>query len=312
MVNLYTMLNRFHANKGSILDLPYKTMRLVLVLVANIYGRIVYNPLYSRRRIRENPATNDRIIISLTSFPGRIKLVPYVIETLFAQNTKPDRIILYLATSQFPDREHGLPKSLQQQKRRGLEIVFCDDLRSHKKYYYAFRDFADEIVVTVDDDVFYPKNTLTSLYQAYLDDPRAVACNRGKRITVNKGKLEAYNTWPRVIESDTGLDIIPIGIGGVLYPPRVFDGEVLNKEVFMKYAFKADDIWLKVQAMRNQVSTVKTAFPYRHMIDVLGSQHFSLHKENVSEAQNDVQLEALIEYYGLRIQNVLVTKSNGI
>ena len=43
------------------------------------------------------------------------------------------------------------------QQKRGLTIRFCEDLKAHKKYYYAFKEYPDDIVITVDDDVIYPQ-----------------------------------------------------------------------------------------------------------------------------------------------------------
>lgn len=53
----------------------------------------------------------------------------------------------------------------------GLEIRFCDDLRSHKKYYFAMQEYPEDIVILFDDDMFYPKNTIKKLYELYKKFP---------------------------------------------------------------------------------------------------------------------------------------------
>ena len=51
-----------------------------------------------------------KIIVSLTTYPGRIDIVHKTIITLLQQTMKPDEVILWLAEEQFPDKK--LPKSL--------------------------------------------------------------------------------------------------------------------------------------------------------------------------------------------------------
>src|SRR5699024_12638905 len=65
---------------------------------------------------------------------------------LLRQTYPPDKIILWLAKEQFEGR-NTLPNNLLDLEKRGLEIVFCDeDLRSHKKYYYAIKKFSKDIL----------------------------------------------------------------------------------------------------------------------------------------------------------------------
>ena len=47
--------------------------------------------------------------------------------------------------------------------KKGLEIKYIKDLKSHKKYFYAFKEFYNEIFITFDEDIFYNKNTISSL-----------------------------------------------------------------------------------------------------------------------------------------------------
>mgnify|MGYP000808865909 FL=1 len=103
----------------------------------------------------------QKIIVSLTSFPKRIDTLWITVETLLRQSMKPDEIILWLAEEQFNGID-SLPKALLEQQKRGLTIRFCDDLRSHKKYYYTMQEYPRDIVILVDDDMFYPCLLYTS------------------------------------------------------------------------------------------------------------------------------------------------------
>ena len=105
-----------------------------------------------------------RLIISFTSYPARIKYVKNVLRALYAQTLQPDKILLWLAKEQFPNLEKDLPEELQDDLRQNkFELRWCDNLGTHKKYFYAMQEFPEDIIVTVDDDVEYDKDVLQTL-----------------------------------------------------------------------------------------------------------------------------------------------------
>ena len=122
--------------------------------------------------------SEPRIVVSLTSYPARIHSVYRVIDNILSQTRKPDRILLWLAESQFPEKERNLPGELMKETERGLEIRWCRDLRPHKKYLYAMKEFPEDILITVDDDLVYPDDMIDVLYQSYVKHPRAVSAMR--------------------------------------------------------------------------------------------------------------------------------------
>ena len=100
-------------------------------------------------------------VVSLTSFPPRIKHLWMVIDTLMRQTCRPAAINLVLCESEFPDRK--LPSKLQRYTACGLRIMWVEEnLKPHKKYYYSFlEELAGKkrCVITVDDDIFYPSDS---------------------------------------------------------------------------------------------------------------------------------------------------------
>lgn len=99
----------------------------------------------------------EEIIVSLTSFPGRIHLVHKTIQTILLQSVKPDLVELWLAKEQFPNYEKDLPNELTNLIQYGLKICWCSDYRSFKKLVPSLQEHPDAIIVTADDDVYYPQ-----------------------------------------------------------------------------------------------------------------------------------------------------------
>lgn len=241
-----------------------------------------------------------KIIVSLTSFNERM---PYITETLtpiFDQTQKPDKIILWLAQSQFPTKEKELPHSLLRLKSRGLEIRWCDDLKPHKKYYFTMLEYPDDIVITIDDDAIYDKTLIETLMACYKKNPNAVSAMRVHKILFDdQGLFRPYNEWLKEYPAElhrARMDLIATGVGGVLYPPKCLHAALFNKEDILQTCLFADDMWLKVMEVLQgtPVALAKEQRPFKY---ISGTQDFSLFKMNVDENMNDRQLQNICNIY---------------
>ncbi|MEL0654879.1 hypothetical protein V6257_07560 [Pseudoalteromonas issachenkonii] len=229
-------------------------------------------------------------IVSLTSYGSRIKTLHYTLYSLLNQTVKPTQIIVWLA--------HGeqLTKELQ-----ALEsvIVFkwCKDLRSYKKLIPSLNLQLNAPIITFDDDVIYPDDQVERLYKEHLAYPNVIVCHRAHRIVLNAGQLEAYTRWSFNVSDQLASNLlIPIGIGGVLYPVNCFVAEVTDTNLFMFLCPTADDIWFKFMALKKGYKTklVENPSPYEEYLHVVGCQEQTLWQHN--KIANDAQLAALISY----------------
>ena len=198
--------------------------------------------------------TNKReikIIASLTTFPQRIFSVEKTISTLLTQTLKPDEIILWLADSQFPNRE--LPKSLTDLQNYGLSIRWCDDIRSYKKIIPTLKEYANDIIITFDDDLYYVENTIESLYASYLKHPKDIHSHRCGKIKLNKDKISDISMSKLYFAEFITASMFnrQIGYGGVLYPPKSLHSDVLDVKKLSELVPTHDDIWLWVMAVLN-------------------------------------------------------------
>lgn len=243
--------------------------------------------------------TDKRLIVSLTSYPARIETVHLVLETIYAQTRKADEIILWLASEQFPGGVNKLPEKLQFLIGEGrLTLRWCDDLKPHKKYFYALQEFDKDIVVTIDDDVLYDEEMLDNLYQSYLRYPSAVSTIRAHLITISEEKVMPYQDWIQrrgVYYKGPSKWLMAIGVGGVLYPPGIFRNELFDKETIIKTCLWADDLWLKAMGLICDVPVV-IAQDYQELIHIPGTQQDALFRKNVHENQNDIQFKNIITW----------------
>lgn len=241
-------------------------------------------------------------IVSLTSFPGRINEVWMTVETLLRQSCKPDQIILWLSEVQFPEK--SVPDSLLDLKKRGLQIEFVkDDIRSHKKYFYAFKKFPDSAIITVDDDVYYPVDTLKYLADANNKNKDSIIANRAHKITFKSGQLQPYRQWHHNIKSsrESSYLYVPTGVGGVLYPPNSYHHDIFDVETFKQICFMADDLWLKVATLRNNTIVTTTPYYNKDLITVGKSQKIKLVSSNSMGGGNDVQFKNVLHHFKIDI-----------
>lgn len=247
-----------------------------------------------------------KIVVSMTSFPERISFVPRVIQTILSQTYRADTIVLWLAEEQFPGKESNLPASVISLINKGiLTVRWCDNLMAHKKYFYAFQEYEDSLVVTIDDDILYPNDMLRKLWESYLLYPNAVSAMRCHLVVVDeKGMVLPYKSW--IMETDAciyqpSMQLMATGGGGTLYPPKIFDDIFFDKDAIMECCPLADDLWLKAMQLVSDIPVV-LASNFLPLSYVPGSQEKTLHSQNVGNQQNDIQLTKISHWLDKRIR----------
>lgn len=189
----------------------------------------------------------EKVVVSLTSFPERINTVVKTIKTLLNQSMKPDEVILWLAPEQFPNKEAELPQELLDLRQYGLTIDWYKDIRSYKKIIPALKKFPNAVIITTDDDIYYAEDTVESLYKSYLAHRREVQAHRCDWVKVEKGKI----TWEKTMElfkdkhrGQASFHNRLTGYGAVLYPPGCFYKDVAEENLFREILPTHDDVWL--------------------------------------------------------------------
>ena len=240
------------------------------------------------------------VIISLTSFPARLNTIWQCIESLKRQSVTPEKIILYLSKEQVSQSE--LPSSLVNEEDDLFEIRMVDgDIRSHKKYYYAMKEYPDKIIVTTDDDVIYPPFMLSCLLEAHSQYPEDVIANYTHVIKHKNGVVAPYIEWYDLPVDQNKIEKkdnqIQVGIGGVLYPQKSLNSDALNMDIAREISFLADDLWLYAQTIVGGKRVVKSRLNKNTIIPITIKNDRTLTSENVLQNKNDIQFYKLREYY---------------
>lgn len=195
-----------------------------------------------------------QLIISLTSFPERIYDSHFTIYSLLNQSLKPDKVILWLAQNQFPNGESDIPYNILNLKKNGLSIEWCDDLKSYKKLIPSLKKYPNHIIITADDDLYYPEDWLKTLYEDYKKNPNCIISKRARVISVNSDNtLSNYENWSLSYEerAPSFLNFSTNGAGS-LFPPNSLHESIFDENTFKKLCPNGDDIWIWAMSVLNK------------------------------------------------------------
>ena len=198
------------------------------------------------KKIIEN--RQRKIIISFTSHPKRFNLLSTLLKSIKNQTFEIKNIYFFL--------------SEEEKKKYTLNfseinlIAVKENLRPHKKYYYAMRLFREYAIITIDDDIFYSPETFESLFNSYLEYPNVISGRRSHYITYRKnGEFKKYSEWKHQQQYITNPDfnIFLTGNGGILYPPDILS--INENDLSLIYeTLTTDDITLKYFSYRKGIS----------------------------------------------------------
>ncbi len=273
--------------------------------IFSIFG-IIIKSRYKNKNIEQRKVSeyglnteerSPKIIVSLTTFPKRIKTVHITIEQLLTQSVKPDKLILWLAEEQFPNKENDLPEDLLRLREFGLTIGWCKDLRSYKKLLPTLKEYPKDIIITYDDDIYYEKDSIKKLYEEYLKNPKNVYTHRGVSFYVENDTIKYYSRnqeyfdWKKCAEKTVYNKLT--GCGGVLYPPHSLHADILNEEKIKQVLPTQDDVWFWAMAVLNK-TPIRIVDGYScNLPTIEDTQNCGLCKINKTNSTGLTALEAM-------------------
>jgi hypothetical protein len=233
------------------------------------------------------------LLVSLTSYATRFPTLELTLRRILQQTIQPDETVLWVTSE---DRER-LPAGVLALQRSGLTIRETRDLRSYKKIIPALEHYPESFVITLDDDLAYPLDTIELLVIHYRS-PTEILCRRAHKITFDAtGKPLPYNQWQLETSNVSGPDLFPTGCAGTLYPPHTLASEVFEEPIFTMLAPLADDMWLFWMG-RLAGSAVRRVGPRYALQPWPGCHEQGLWVNHNANGGNDRVIAALTARYG--------------
>jgi len=263
---------------------------------------------------------NDRdrgfeITVSFTTHPKRVPSAARVADAMLRQTVKPDRVLLVLAPNEWASAEaRSLLESFKDRHAnllsRGLQIVWGDDVRSHNKYVYAFRNHPGSFVVTVDDDMLYPPSLLEGLLAMHREHPGAVIAAAGCELALDGPTLSREDAVRRVEKFGApSMSIMAVGCNGVLYPPGVMSpclDELTDAREMMRLAPTDDDMWLKFHEVKHGIPVAVTPpGEWSDLRQIPGTWGSGLVQQNYFESRFERTAMDCVRHFGITREDLL-------
>jgi len=248
---------------------------------------------------------SEKVIVSMTSYPGRISNVGKSIYLLLNyQRRKPDEIHLWLSEPEFPNKEKDLPSDLNLMLK--TENVFLHWLPKntyvHKRHEIFKYTTDEDCVFLIDDDVRYADNLIQTVMETHKKYPDCIVCyNRyskhqynGRRIIYgppapeNEPKAN-FNRW-------CGQSMIP----SKLYPKEILDET--HQQIRDNTSQISDECWFQPWTVYYDIPIYHLNFSWGIDIDPkkgknTGIVAFSHQKEANGYEKRDNWMHAVITSY---------------
>ena len=203
--------------------------------------------------MEKNSMNNDTLIVSMTSWPRRIKYVSKALFSILSQNVdnKLYHIVLVLAEPEFPNREKDLPEDLKLMVEEGVvELIWYKrNILSHKKLMPTLVKYPNNPILVCDEDITRPEGWLKTFIEDHKKNPTDIlvggcvfdiSFDNGKFNPVKRFKFDDPNCAGKIIKNRRPAN----GFGGVLYPAHTFtDERFFNEDLMMKLSEFSDESW---------------------------------------------------------------------
>jgi hypothetical protein len=264
-----------------------------LLSIAKLYIRAL---LIGRRTIAPMPAPNRsrRVVVTLSTIPSRAMHLRSTLNSLLAQTTPADRIMLALpAHSKRENRPY--PAVTELNIPAGIDVVQTQDLGPATKVLPAVSAERDAIIIVVDDDVIYPPHFIETLVAAHNAHPQKALAYRGVNIDTSREFVDLEHIFASGIGAAQKVDIV-FGTWGYLLPPgTLFEGMDGTSKTQDAHKW-VDDIWVSGQLAKNGVERLivaATEIP----IETMNAARLSLAGGPNQSGENDRRAIQAFEQY---------------
>jgi hypothetical protein len=245
------------------------------------------------------PGETEQVVVCVTSYPERIDLAWCALWSLLLQ-TYPSRVVLVLSLEEFQG-DTKLPSSLELLKKKGLEIMWTTrNCGCHNKIQPMKALHQHAVLVTADDDTFYPRWWLRRLMSAHASRPRQILAHRARRVRIgDDGSIAPYLRWGPARLATPSARVFPTAVGGVLYPPRSLPDVAFDTDLALRLSETNDDIWLWAMRLLAGTPARPVSNEFRRFDTVPGTQSTNLRTLNIRGGKNDEYIARVTSYFDL-------------
>jgi hypothetical protein len=200
---------------------------------------------------------NEYIVVSFTTTPHRIAAMQDTVKTILAQ-TAPIKAI-YLNIPYVFKRDnipYVIPEWLDSEEK--ITILRTDDFGPATKLLGILTSVMlpdNAIIITLDDDIKYPPNTVLQLaYKEHVNPNKAIAICGSNPEYDHNGEIAAYsrNGILKNIRPDAQVAIAQ-GFAGIAYRRSFFDADIFAIQNAPQECINSDDVYISFYLARHNI-----------------------------------------------------------
>ena len=234
----------------------------------------------------------------MTTYPGRFKSALTAIETISNQSKKPYALVINIAEEDWRAAQLDFIRQAKFAFKGWVIVEPCVNLKPANKIIPTAQKHGDNVIITFDDDVVYPRNRAEELlnkHKEYLHNPIAY---RTRMVKFHNKDVTPYGSWHISYGDEVPNKLnFPTSVSGSLYPANFFPDSFFDVDKYIKLSHNNDDIWTYFHVLLKGSSFVKGGTEIVPP-GVPGSQESALWKSNVSKGGNDAIISRLEKEYG--------------
>ncbi len=280
---------------------------------------------------------NRKVIVTLTTIPSRLKNINEVIISLLKQTIKADEIVLSLPLKSL--REPNIVYELSHEQKIFFDTNNITILRPINDYGPATKLLGvlerelergtntEPLIITVDDDKKYDKNTVKVLLEGWKRHPDSVVARKGGIITFGEINEKMKKILPAIknqkkskdllkynekffagchVDKDTCIDIV-FGTGGVVYRPSFFCKNIFNiinnNNLFPRKMFLfIDDIYLSAFLSLKKIKKFVITFEKTEFL--MSNTNFINKSCIIDESTDNREINPLIDINKISLKNL--------
>jgi hypothetical protein len=252
------------------------------------------------------------IIVSMTTIPKRKERLTDNLPSILKQSYQFDKLVINIDDNLSED-DYQWYENLKEEDSR-IEINKCESKwRSCNKLLPTIKKYPEDIVITVDDDIYYPVDTIKLLVEVYENNKDCIITHEINPINFNRDMTyvsyeNAYDVM--LLQREWGKYFSNC----CLFPPHVFDGsDLFDYDKMMECTNGThDELWFWVQSTINGVQCIGLNYVRSFAPEMLKQYEegeYQLTTFNNTAEKIEGYMKKINEMYGERLIKNITSKN---
>lgn len=251
-------------------------------------------------------------IVSMTTIPKRKERLTDNLPSLLNQSFKYDKLVINIDDN-LSEEDYKWYESLKEKDNR-IEINKCESRwRSCNKLLPTIKKYPEDVVITIDDDIYYPVDTIKLLVETYEKNKDCIITHEINPISFNRDMTyvsyeNAYDVM--LLQREWGKYFSNC----CLFPPHVFDGsDLFDYDKMMECTNGThDELWFWVQSTINGVQCIGLNYVRSFAPEMLKQYEegeYQLTTFNNTAEKIEGYMKKINEMYGERLIKNITSKN---